>query len=189
MSLQKTHHVDKGYAATTTGQKEARFLADQLVDRVMLRNMGSGFRDVLITFQTPLIVTSRNDEGIAIAENFTNPKAAKRENYPQGAFGYSQMEDLVLKLNRPMVLLSFYMKMHRDSRFWNMVSQKEKRVLAYLDGELVLNATVSTFNNIWIQVIPQNNLMIDKLVLPPETDIDNLELGSDTIGEEEFIRE
>lgn len=151
--------------------------------------MGTGFRDVVITFESPLVVTSRNDEGLAVAENFTNPKAAQRENYPEGAFAYSQMKPLVIKLNRPMLLLSFYIKKHRDPRFWNVVSQTDKHVLAYLEGKLVLNATVQTFNNIWLQIIPQNNLMIDKLVLPPETDIDNVELGSDTMGEEEFIRE
>ena len=49
---------------TTTEEKEARFATDQLTDRLMVKEMGSGIRAVEIRFDEPIMVTQRLDEGL-----------------------------------------------------------------------------------------------------------------------------
>lgn len=89
-----------------------------------------------------------------------------------------------MTLDRPMLLVSLYVKKHRDSQYWNHHSTEFKNVRAYLGGTLVLNATVNSYNYLWQQLVPVDTLMIDKLVLPPNTDVDNIEFGSDSMMEE-----
>jgi hypothetical protein len=43
---------------------------------MMVKEMGNGVRVVEIAFQNPVIVTSRQDEGLLGVNNFTNPKLA-----------------------------------------------------------------------------------------------------------------
>lgn len=43
--------------ANTTEQREERLLGDQIIDKMMVKNMGAGASPVTITFVNPLIVT------------------------------------------------------------------------------------------------------------------------------------
>lgn len=45
---------------------------------------------------------------------------------------------------------------------------------AYLEGKLVMNATIIVDNVSWHQYSPLNHLLIDHIVFPPGVDIDNL---------------
>ena len=41
----------------STEEREERFSNDQLIDRVMVKEMGRGIRDIQISFENPIIVT------------------------------------------------------------------------------------------------------------------------------------
>ena len=42
---------------TTTAEKELRFEQDQLSDRVMVKEMGKGVRDIELSFENPITVS------------------------------------------------------------------------------------------------------------------------------------
>lgn len=54
----------------------------------------------------------------------------------------------------------------------------------FLSGKLVLNATIMAGNTQWKQYSPQDFLILDKLVIPPGMDMDNLLLRVDMHSEE-----
>lgn len=86
----------------TTSERELRFSHDHLTDRLMLKEMGKGVRDVKLEFVNPIVVSQRLDEGMVMPENFTNPKKAFEEYYPDGAYGYSPVMPMIVKFERPL---------------------------------------------------------------------------------------
>ena len=94
-------------------------------------------------------MTSRFDEGILQPENFTKPEVAVNDDYPKGAFGYTQTYPMVLKFVRPVKLISVYLKKHRDPNFFRKVSAKKSIVRAYLDDALTLNVSIVAYNDAW----------------------------------------
>ena len=57
---------------TSRTDKESRFHNDQLIERVMVKEMGKGIREIEIWFDYPITVTQRFDEGLLTHKNFTN---------------------------------------------------------------------------------------------------------------------
>ena len=153
----------------------------------MLKEMGRGIRDVKIEFQNPIVVSQRLDEGILLPENFTNPKKAIEEYYPDGAYGYSEVLPMVIKFERPLQLSHVYLKQHRAPNFYLKSSIGTFNVQGFLSGRLALNATLFVGNTIWKQYSPQEFLILDTLVIPPGMDIDNLLLQVDMSSEEFLI--
>lgn len=145
----------------TTAQREARFANDQLTDRFLIKEMGSGSRAMEIIFGDPIIVTQRNDEGLATLDNMTHPKAAEDEYYPEGAFGYSSTIPSVMRFRHPVVLHSMWLKKHRSSEFYLKNSIAAFYVSAYLDGKLVLQAQVTATSLLWKYYQPAETLVID----------------------------
>jgi hypothetical protein len=84
----------------------------------MLKEMGRGVRDVKLEFVNPIVVSQRHDEGMVMPENFTNPKKAFEEYYPDGAYGYSPVMPMIVKFERPLQLTHMYLKMHRAPNFY-----------------------------------------------------------------------
>jgi len=80
------------------------FAEDQLADRIMLREMGNGVRDVVIRFENPVVITQRNSEKFLNANNFSKPEALESEKYPSGAYAYSQLLPMVINFERPVKL-------------------------------------------------------------------------------------
>ena len=68
---------------------EATYENDHLTDRVMIREMGKGLKAAYLYFDNPIIITTRKDELLMGPANFTNPKKAREDEYPDGPFGYS----------------------------------------------------------------------------------------------------
>lgn len=68
----------------------------------MVKEMGSGIRDVQIYFENPIVVTQRQDEGLLGPDDFVSPNVAIREEYPSGSFGYSQSIPMSMRFPRPL---------------------------------------------------------------------------------------
>ena len=64
--------------------------------------MGKGIRDVELSFENPIIISQRFDEGLLTPNNFTNPRAAVQDEYPEGSFGYSQIKPMTINFHRPL---------------------------------------------------------------------------------------
>lgn len=62
----------------------------------MVKEMGKGIREIEIWFDYPITVTQRYDEGLLTHKNFTNQKIIENDQYPEGAFAYSQTVPMVL---------------------------------------------------------------------------------------------
>jgi len=84
----------------------------------MIKDMGNGVKDVIINFENPILITQRNSETFLINSNFSNQESLMTERYPIGAFAYSQLNPMIIKFDRPVKLISMYLKMHRHSEFW-----------------------------------------------------------------------
>lgn len=56
---------------------------------MMVKEMGKGIRDIQLSFENPIIISQRLDEGLLTPQNFTSPKKAFEEYYPEGSFAYS----------------------------------------------------------------------------------------------------
>jgi hypothetical protein len=175
--------------ATTTEEKEARFATDQLTDRLMVKEMGSGIRAVEIRFDEPIMVTQRLDEGLLTLQNFSNPSGAEKDYYPDGAFGYTQVVPMALNFGRPLMLESVYLKQHRAPNFYLKNAVGLFNVKGFLENKLVLNATIQAGNLQWKQYLPADILVLDRLVIPPGMDMDNLILQVDMNSEEYLIKE
>lgn len=172
---------------TTIAEKEARFETDQLTDRIMVKEMGNGIRTVSIWFDEPIIVTQRLDEGLLTLQNFTNPAQAEKDYYPDGAFGYTLNVPMALNFGRPLVLESVYLKQHRSPNFYLKNAVGLFNIKGFLHGKVVLNATIQAGNLQWKQYIPSDYLVLDRLVIPPGMDMDNLILQVDMNSEEYLI--
>lgn len=166
-----------------------RFGNDQLTERVMIRDMGKGNRDIEIVFGNPIIVTQRYDEGLATLENFTHPKAAENDYYPEGAFGYSATLPSILRFQHPVEFHAIWLKKHRSSEFYLKNSAANYLISGYLGGKLVLQAQVLASSILWKHYQPHETLIIDLLVIPPGVDFDNLLVGVDMGSEELMIKQ
>jgi hypothetical protein len=76
----------------------------------MVKEMGKGIRDIELSFENPITVSRRHDEGLLTPANFTNPKKAQEEDYPEGAFGYSQILPMTINFHRPLQFASVFLK-------------------------------------------------------------------------------
>ena len=47
-----------------TEEREMRFSYDQIIDRVMVKEMGKGVRHVEMSFENPIVISQRQDEGL-----------------------------------------------------------------------------------------------------------------------------
>jgi hypothetical protein len=65
-SYDKLTDVNNEYTFTTpnesqnnvnTGDREERFSNDQIIDRMMVKEMGRGVRDIQISFENPIIIS------------------------------------------------------------------------------------------------------------------------------------
>jgi hypothetical protein len=63
---------------------------DQIGDRVITATFHKDFRGAKIFFETPFLISSRLENGAKTIENLANHKEAEKDNYPKGAYGYSQ---------------------------------------------------------------------------------------------------
>jgi hypothetical protein len=63
--------------------------------------MGKGIDEVEIIFNNPIVVSSRQDEGLVTVSNFTHPKKAMEDSYPDGAFAYSQILSMDMNFRKP----------------------------------------------------------------------------------------
>lgn len=149
--------------------------------------MGSGIRDVQIYFENPIIVTQRQDEGLFGPDDFESASVAIKEEYPSGSFGYSQATPMSMRFHRPLQLHSMYIKQHRSADHYLNNSAGIYYIQAFLEDKLVLNVTIFANNLIWRQYLPTDFLIIDRLVLPPGLDIDNLMLQVDMNSQEYHI--
>jgi len=70
-----------------------------------------------------------------------------------------------------------YLKKHRDSEFWKQESQGVFEVKAYKRNKLVLDISTLSNNLVWKQYLPAETLVVDKLIIPPGMDLDNLFVG------------
>jgi hypothetical protein len=68
-----------------------------------------------------------------------------------------------------------YLKMHRDSQFWNKETEQFFTIKGFLKGELVLTFNAHVNNRMWIKYDLHKHAYIDKLVIPPGMDIDNID--------------
>ena len=94
--------------------------------------MGKGVRSIQIEFQNPIVVTQRFDELLLGVDNFTHPKKARDDLYPDASFGYSQVLPMVLNFDRPLQLYSMWLKQHRAPNFYLKNSVGNFNVSAYL---------------------------------------------------------
>jgi hypothetical protein len=140
----------------------------------MVRTMFSGFPDVNIFFDNPVIITQRRESSETLIEDLTHPKEAKMEDYPEGSYGYSQLHDLSMKFGTPVVLMKMFIKKHRDSQYWNKEDTGVYYVTGYLNGKLEMNATIHADPITWRLYMPSSSITLDRLVFPPGLDIDNL---------------
>ena len=62
---------------------------DQIVNRMIMKDMGKGSQIAAIRFRNPLLVSSRRVEHLVELTNLTHPQKAYREGYPSGAYAYS----------------------------------------------------------------------------------------------------
>lgn len=153
----------------------------------MVKEMGSGIRDVQIYFENPIVVTQRQDEGLLGPDDFVSPNVANKEEYPSGSFGYSQSIPMSMRFPRPLQLHSLYLKQHRSADHYLNNSAGIYNIQGFLESRLVLNVTILANNLIWRQYLPSEFLIVDRLVLPPGLDIDNLLLQVDMNSEEYYI--
>ena len=153
----------------------------------MIEDGGQGTSDLHVRFRNPILVSQRYDEGLITIHNFTHPKKAMEDGYPEGAFGYSPILPMDMNFHKPVQFHSVYLKKHRSSDFYRKNSVGTFEVLAYLNNRLVLNATLMASSNQWKHYSPHESLIVDRLVLAPGLDIDNLLTGVDIRSEESLI--
>ena len=67
----------------------------------MIKDMGKGLDEVEIMFKNPIIVSSRYDEDLITAANFTHPKKAWEDSFPEGAFAYSPILVVDMRFRKP----------------------------------------------------------------------------------------
>ena len=115
----------------------------------MVRDMPQGIKDVVITFENPIIISTRRDVNTQTLLDLAKPESAIRDEYPEGAYGYSQLKPIVMKFERPLRLRSFFLKKHRDSQYWANETMGLAPVIGYYDGKVVLNATIMAHSLIW----------------------------------------
>jgi hypothetical protein len=133
-----------------------RFKSDQLSERIMVKDMGGGNREVEIRFDDPIIITSRRDEGLLTPKNFSHPQVAYNEDYPDGAFAYSLNVPMALNFPRPLHFESIYLKAHRDPKFFQKSTIVPFNVQAFLGNQLVMNVTIHASSLVWKKYMPQN---------------------------------
>ena len=126
---------------------------------------------------------------MATLDNFTNPRAAENDYYPDGAFGYSSTQPSILRFRHPVEFHAIWLKKHRSTEFYLKNSAANYLVSAYLDGKLVLQAQVLASSILWKHYQPHETLLIDMLVIPPGMDFDNLLVGVDMGSEELMIKQ
>lgn len=88
----------------------------------MLKDMGKGVRSIELSFENPIIISQRFDEELLTPANFTNPKQAEQDEYPEGSFGYSQVLPMVIHFHRPLTFSSVYLKQHRAPNYYKRSS-------------------------------------------------------------------
>jgi hypothetical protein len=87
----------------STEAKEKRYSSDQIVDKYMIRKMFTGFPDVKIYFDNPVIMSRRRENGETLFSDLTHPHDALNDDYPDGTYGYSQLQDFSVRFGRPLV--------------------------------------------------------------------------------------
>ena len=138
--------------------------------------MGQGLDAVEITFDQPIIISQRQDEHQISINHLLHPKEARKENFPEGAFAYTQLYPMIFNFKRPYKLMGLYLKMHRDSQFWNKETEQFFTIKGYLKGEEVLTFNVHANNRMWSKFDLHVHVFLDKLVVPAGMDVDNVEL-------------
>jgi len=63
--------------------------------------MGKGIDEVEIMFKNPIIVSTRYDEDLVTLSNFTHPKKAMEDSFPEGAFAYSPILPMDMHFRKP----------------------------------------------------------------------------------------
>ena len=96
---------------------------------------------------------------------------------------------MAMNFGRPLVLESLYLKEHRQPSFYLKNAVGLFNVNGFLENKLVLNVTIQAGNLQWKQYIPSDFLVLDRLVIPPGMDMDNLILQVDMNSEEYLIQE
>jgi len=81
---------------------------------------------------------------------------------------------MVLNFERPVKLVSVFLKKHRDMNFYLKKSGIVTEVQTYFQGHLTMNASIIVYNDMWKLYAPQEELLMDKLVIPAGIDMDNL---------------
>jgi len=118
----------------------------------------------------------------------THPKTALDDHYPEGAYGYTLIDSMIMNFKKPVQLHSMYLKKHRSTEFYLKNSVTNFIIEGHLNGKQVMTAFVQAFSNQWKMYTPKDDLIVDQLIFPPGMDIDNLLLGIDMNSEESMIQ-
>ena len=98
--------------------------------------MGPNVGEMIIYFEQPVIVTQRTDEMLLDSDLYhMHPDM----DFPSGPFGYTQSTENIMSFNRPMKLVSIYLKQHRSPNFYLKTSSAMFWMQAFFQGEMVLD--------------------------------------------------
>jgi hypothetical protein len=79
-----------------------------------------------------------------------------------------------MTFNRPMKLVSLFLKEHRSPNFYLHTSTGMYWMKAYLKDTLVLEIAFQAFNTEWKMYQPYESLIVDRVILAPGLDVDNM---------------
>lgn len=77
----------------------------------------------------------------------THPKSAQDDQYPEGAYGYTMIDSMVMNFKRPVQLHSVFLKKHRSTEFYLKNSVTNFIIEGQLNGKQVMTAFVQAFSN------------------------------------------
>ena len=85
---------------------------------------------------------------------------------------------MVFNFKYPVNFESMFLKQHRSPFYYLKTAHMMKfEVKAYLENHLVLDTLIYATNTEWHHYLPLENIIIDRLEIPANMDIDNLKVS------------
>lgn len=77
----------------------------------------------------------------------THPQTVLEDHYPEGAYGYSLTDSMIMNFKKPVQLHSMYLKKHRSTEFYLKNSVTNFIIEGHLNGKQVMTAFIQAFSN------------------------------------------